>query len=173
MRIDSVRRLLLDFRKAGEKRVHVRQRRRNEHPHLLSSRAQRLGKREAAAEGVPVRILVSKDEDLLVGVDELFDLVVDVCLGVWAGYFVSSLLSSMVATSACSGAAGRTSLSSSLMWTLYSIEGSISNRRSGENFRFCRRLPSSWRIKPVAETRPAIDASFSSGLPSTLTRTRA
>jgi hypothetical protein len=45
---------------------------------VLAGRAQSLGKREAAAKGVPVGVLVPEDEDLLVRVDELFDLVVDV-----------------------------------------------------------------------------------------------
>jgi hypothetical protein len=44
---------------------------------VLAGSAQSLGKREAAAEGVPVRILVAEDEDLLVRVDELLDLVVE------------------------------------------------------------------------------------------------
>jgi hypothetical protein len=42
---------------------------------VLAPRPERLGKREAAAKRVPVRILVAEDEDLLVGVDELLDLV--------------------------------------------------------------------------------------------------
>jgi hypothetical protein len=78
MRVDPVGGLLQDFAEAGEKRVHLRQRRRDEHPHLLAGRPQRLGKRQAAAERVSVSILVPEDQDVLISVDELLDLVVDV-----------------------------------------------------------------------------------------------
>lgn len=68
---------------------------------MLARRAQRLGERQAAAEGVAVGILVAKDQDLLVGLDELLDLVVLMARRALGGsYFVSS-------------SAGRTSLSSS------------------------------------------------------------
>jgi hypothetical protein len=43
---------------------------------VLASRPQCLGKGQTAAEGVTVSVLVSEDEDLIVGVDELLDLVV-------------------------------------------------------------------------------------------------
>jgi hypothetical protein len=43
---------------------------------VLASRPQGLREREAAAQGVAVRILVSEDQDLLVGLDEVLDLVV-------------------------------------------------------------------------------------------------
>ena len=45
---------------------------------MLAGRPQSLGKGKAAAEGVPVRVLVAEDEDLIIGVDELFYLVEDV-----------------------------------------------------------------------------------------------
>jgi len=45
---------------------------------LLAGRPQRFGKRQAAAERVSVSILVPEDQDVLIGVDELLDLVVDV-----------------------------------------------------------------------------------------------
>ena len=125
-------RLGLDVVEAGQERVHVRQGRRDQHPHPLASRAQSLRKSKAAAKRVSIGILVPKDQDLVVRVDELLDLVEQVGnLGLGGGYgVVPSSPSSIV------DAGGRTSLSSSAMWTLYSIEGSISNRSSGENFRF-------------------------------------
>jgi hypothetical protein len=43
---------------------------------MLAGRLQRLGKGEAAAQRVPVGVLVAKDEDLVVRVEELLDLVV-------------------------------------------------------------------------------------------------
>src|SRR4030088_2208811 len=115
VRVDSVRGFPLDIIEAGQERIHVRQRRRNEHPDLLPRRTQRLGERQAAAKGVAVCVLVPEDQDLLVGVDELLDLVVKVWLGARAGYFVSSLVSSMEVTSAGSDPGGRTSLSSAAM----------------------------------------------------------
>jgi hypothetical protein len=45
---------------------------------MLPGRSKRLGKRQAAAERVAVRVLVPEDQDLIVGVDELFDLVVEI-----------------------------------------------------------------------------------------------
>jgi hypothetical protein len=45
---------------------------------LLAGGPQSFGERKAAAEGVPVRVLVAEDEDLIVGVDELLYLVEDV-----------------------------------------------------------------------------------------------
>src|SRR2546428_9186084 len=139
----------LDVVNARQERVHARQGRRDQHPHPLASRAQSLRKSKAAAERVSIGILVPKDQDLVVRVDELLDLVEQVGnLGLGGGYGV-------VPSSPPSTVGGRTSLSSSAMWTLYSIEGSISNRSPGENLRFCRRFPSSWRIKALADTRPA------------------
>jgi hypothetical protein len=43
---------------------------------MLSGGSQGLRERQAAAERVPVGILVSEDQDLLVGLDQLPDLVV-------------------------------------------------------------------------------------------------
>jgi hypothetical protein len=43
---------------------------------VLARPAQGLREREAAAEGVAVGVLVAEDQDLLVGLDELLDLVV-------------------------------------------------------------------------------------------------
>ncbi len=43
---------------------------------MLPRGLQRLSEREAAAERVAVGVLVSEDQDLLVGLDELLDLVV-------------------------------------------------------------------------------------------------
>jgi hypothetical protein len=45
---------------------------------VFARSAQSLGERQAAAERVPVCILVAEDEDLIVGVDELLDLVVEI-----------------------------------------------------------------------------------------------
>src|SRR6202030_1818645 len=131
--------------------------RRDEHPDFLARAAQRLREGEAAAQRVAVRVLVAEDQDLLVGVDQFLDLVVQV-LGLGRGCGGYGWTSSSAPSTA--GAAGRTSLRSSLMCTLYSIEGSSSKRNSGENLRFCRRRPSSWRMTPRAETRPAIEAFF-------------
>src|SRR6266851_5378029 len=127
-----------------------------------TSGSEGFGESETAAEGVTVGVLVSEDQDLLVGVDEVFDLVVLMTgRGLRGCYFLSS------------SGAGRTSFSSSEMCTLYSMDGSSSKRRSGEYLRFWSRRPSSWRMRPFAESRPFIEAFFSSGSPSTLTRTRA
>jgi hypothetical protein len=49
---------------------------RDEDPHLLAGRAKRLSERQAAAQRVPIGVLVAEDEDLFVGLDELLDLVV-------------------------------------------------------------------------------------------------
>jgi hypothetical protein len=81
---------------------------------------------------------VAEDQDLLVGVDELLDLVVDVRSLLRSGYDSSSPIG--IASSPLDG---NTSFSSSEMWTAYSIEESNSNRSSGENLRFCSRRPSS------------------------------
>jgi len=53
----------------------MRQRRWYQHRRLLAGGAKRLRKSQAAAKRVPIRVLVTEDEDLLVGVDEVFDLV--------------------------------------------------------------------------------------------------
>src|SRR5205807_5423968 len=146
--------------------VHRRKRRRYEHPDVLALSTQRFREREAAAERVAVGVFVTEDQDLLVRVDELLDLVVDMQFVVFDGRY-------RFCSSGSPLLCGSTSFSSSEMWTLYSIDGSSSKRKSGENFRFWRRRPSSCRIRPLADTRPLIDAFCSSGLPSTLTRTRA
>src|ERR1700674_488447 len=167
-RIAAMRRLFQDFVEARQEFVHLGQRRWNQHRRLLAGGAKRLRKGQAAAKRVPIRVLMTEDEDLLVGVDEVSDLIeLVVDAGLRGGYGISSL-GSVLTT-----AGGRTSFRSSAVWTLYLLAGSSSNRRSGENLRFCKRRPSSWRITPLADTRPAMDAFFSSGLPSTLTRTRA
>jgi hypothetical protein len=45
---------------------------------VFARRTQRFGKRKAAAERVAVGVFVAEDQDLLVGIDELLDLVVQV-----------------------------------------------------------------------------------------------
>jgi hypothetical protein len=63
----------------------------DEHPHVLAGCAQRLCEGEAAAEGVAVCVLVTEDQDLLVGADELLDLVVEAAgLALGGGYRSSS-----------------------------------------------------------------------------------
>jgi hypothetical protein len=49
---------------------------RDDDPDLFAGGPQRLTKSEAAAEGVAISVLVAEDQDLLVGVNELLDLVV-------------------------------------------------------------------------------------------------
>jgi hypothetical protein len=110
MRVDAVGRLFLDLAEARKERVHLRQRRRDQHPHLLPGGAQGLGKCEAAAEGVPVCILVAEDQDVVVCVEELLDLVVEVRRPGLGGYVASS---SPCSETGAAGAAGSTSLSSS------------------------------------------------------------
>ena len=73
-----MRRLLLDLVEPRQECVHLGERRRDEHPHFLAGGPQSFGESKAAAEGVPVRVLVAEDEDLIVGVDELLYLVEDV-----------------------------------------------------------------------------------------------
>jgi hypothetical protein len=89
VRIDPVRRLGSDFTEAGQECVDVGQRRRDQDPDLFAGGAQRLRERQAAAEGVTVGILVPEDQDLLVGVDELLDLVVLVGRFALGGGYVS------------------------------------------------------------------------------------
>jgi hypothetical protein len=86
-----VRRAGLDLFEAGQKLIHLGKRWRDEHPYVFARGAQSLSERQAAPEGVAVGILVAEDQDLLVGVDELLDLVVDVLGLLRLGYdFVSS-----------------------------------------------------------------------------------
>jgi len=73
-------RLGLDVFEAGKERVHRRQRRRHEDPDILAFRPQRLREREAAAERVAVGVLVTEDQDLLVRIDQIFDLVIEMWL---------------------------------------------------------------------------------------------
>ena len=64
---------------------------RDQHPYVLPRSAQRLREREAAAERVAVGVLVTEDQDLLVGLEELLDLVIQVRdLGLGGGYVTSS-----------------------------------------------------------------------------------
>src|ERR1700687_1827056 len=165
LRVDAVWRFGLDVFEAGQKFVHLGKGRRDEHPHVFARGAQSLGEREAAPERVAVGILVTEDQDPLVGVDELLDLAVDVGCLLGGSYDLPSPPSAPLC--------GSTSFNNSLMWTLYSIEESSSKRISGENLRFCSLRPSSWRIRPLADTSPASDSFCCSGFPSTLTRTRA
>ncbi len=59
----------------------------DQHPHVLARGAKRLREREAAAERVAVGVLVTEDEDLLVGLEELLDLVVEAArLALRGGY---------------------------------------------------------------------------------------
>jgi hypothetical protein len=86
-----MRRLFSDVVKAWEEVVHGRQWRRNENRHLLARGAERLSKRKAAAKRVSIGVFVAEDEDLLVGVDEILDLVVLVgALAPGGGYGVIS-----------------------------------------------------------------------------------
>ena len=86
-----MRRLGLYVLEAREEPVHLRQRWRYEHPDVLALGAQRLREREAAPESVAVGVLVAEDQDLLVGVDQVFDLVVQVGLVAFdGGYCVRS-----------------------------------------------------------------------------------
>ena len=73
---------------------------------MLACRAQRFGERKAATERVSVGVLVPEDEDLIVRVNELFDLVVAARGGALCrGYFEPPSASS----------SGRTSFNSLLM----------------------------------------------------------
>ena len=96
----------------------------DEHPHVLARRAQSLREGEAAAEGVAVGVLVTEDQDLLVGVEELFDLVVEAAgLALRGGYRWSSSVNPTKSEPSAGfrgdpselSAAGSTSLSSSLI----------------------------------------------------------
>src|SRR5438094_1794326 len=159
-----MRRLGLDVFETREERVHRRERRRNQHPDILALRPECFGEGEAAAKRVAVGVLVAEDQDLLVGLDQVPDVVIQVRLvPLRGGYGLGS------SPSPC----GSTSFKSSEMCTLYSIDESSSNRSSGENLRFCSRRPSSWRIRPLADISPSSEAFCSSASPSTLTLTRA
>ena len=109
--VDAAWRFFQDVAEPGQECIHLWQRRRDEHPYLLARRAERFGECKAAAKRVPIRVLVTKDEDLLVGVDQLLDLaelVVDPSLR--GRYDLPSSASVVVAT-----VGGRTSFSSSAM----------------------------------------------------------
>ena len=90
-RIAAMRWLFEDFVEARQELVHLRKRRGYQHRRLLAGKAKRLRKREAAAKRVPIRVLVTENENLLVGVDEVFDLIE---LVVDAGFRGSYVLSS-------------------------------------------------------------------------------
>ncbi len=63
----------------------------DEHRHVLARGAQRLREGEAAAKRVAVGVLVTEDQDLLVGLDELLDLVVEAAgFALRGGYRTSS-----------------------------------------------------------------------------------
>ena len=79
-----------DVAESREEFVHLGQRRRDEHPDVLTVGAERFSKRKAASERVAVGILVPEDQDLLVGVDKLLDLVIDVRSLLRGGYFAAS-----------------------------------------------------------------------------------
>ena len=99
--VGAGRRHLFDLVEPRQKRIHLRQRRRDDHPCMLAGSSQRFREREAAAERVTVGVLVTEDQDLLIGLDELFDLIVLMArCALGGGYCFSS-------------SAGRTSLSSS------------------------------------------------------------
>ena len=124
----------LDVFDPGEKPVHRRERRRHQHPDVLALRPECFGEGKAAAKRVAVGVLVAEDQDLLVGLDEIPDVVIKVrFVPLRGGYGWGS------SPSPC----GSTSLRSSEMCTLYSIDESSSKRSSGENLRFCSRRPSS------------------------------
>src|SRR5260370_39251883 len=90
--IGAWRWLHIDLLESRQERVHVRQRWRYDHPRVLACGSQGFGESETAAEGVAVGILVSEDQDLLVGVDEVLDLVVLVaCLRLRGFFFFFSL----------------------------------------------------------------------------------
>jgi hypothetical protein len=64
---------------------------RDQHPHVLAGGPKRLSEGEAAPERVAVSVLVTEDQDLLIGVEELFDLVVEAAgLRLRGGYRSSS-----------------------------------------------------------------------------------
>jgi hypothetical protein len=73
-----VRWLGSDLVEAGQELVGVGQGWRDQDPDLLAGGSERFREREAAAEGVTVGILVAEDQDLLVGIDQVLDLVVQV-----------------------------------------------------------------------------------------------
>ena len=73
-----MRRLRPYLSETRHERVHLRKWRRDEHPHVFAGGPERFGESEAAPERVAIGILVAEDQDLLVGVDQLLDLVKDV-----------------------------------------------------------------------------------------------
>src|SRR5882762_9503308 len=100
-----MRRLGQDLVKSRKERIHLRQRRRDEHPHFFAGGLQRLGEGKAAPERVSIGIFVAEDQDLLVGLDQLLDLVVDGRRPLGGGYDSPSAASPL--------ASGSTSFSSS------------------------------------------------------------
>src|SRR5207245_6938880 len=107
-RIDSMRWLRLDVLESGKERVHRGQGRRDEHPYLFAFRAQRFSERKTAAEGVAIGVLMTEDQDLLIGVNQVLDLVIQIAsLALRLGYDVASLSSAP--------SCGSTSFNSSLM----------------------------------------------------------
>src|SRR5260370_8737571 len=124
LRISAGRRLLFDLFEPRQERVHLRQWWRYHDPCVLAGRSQRLGKGEAAAQCVSVGVLVPEDQDLLVGFDEIPDLVVLVSSAALRGSYVFS-----------SSVAGRTSFSNSQLWTPYSLQRSRSTPSARDNLR--------------------------------------
>ena len=73
--------------------MHLGKRGRNENPHILARAAKSLRESKAAPKGVAIGILVAEDQDLLVGIDEFLDLVVDIGGPVCGSYDFSSAAS--------------------------------------------------------------------------------
>jgi hypothetical protein len=108
LRVDAVRRFGLNVFEPGQELVHLWKGRRDQDPHVFARGSQSLGEREAAPEGVAIGVFVAEDQDLLVGVDQLLDLVINVEGLLRLGYdFVPSPFSGPLC--------GSTSFSSSLM----------------------------------------------------------
>src|SRR5713226_6333019 len=90
LRVDAVRRLGQDVTETRQELVHLRQRRRYEHPNFLARDAEGFSECQAASKRVSVGVLVAEDQDLLVGLDQLLDLVIDVRSLLRGGYFSAS-----------------------------------------------------------------------------------
>src|ERR1041384_2440956 len=90
--VDAVRRLGLDIVETWKERVHRWQGRRDKHPDVFALGTKRFGERQAAAERVAVGVLVTEDQDLLIGLDEIPDVVIEVrFVPRRGGYGVASL----------------------------------------------------------------------------------
>src|SRR5260370_1026842 len=131
LRVDAMRRFGPDLGEPRHEGVHVRQGRWDEHPDVLARAAQRLREREAASERVPVGVFVPEDQDLLVGVDQLLDLVVNMRCLLRSGYDGSSGALS----------AGSTSFNNPDICTAHSPHASPPTPRSPHTSSFLPRRP--------------------------------